>query len=114
MMRHPMRTIVPDTKSVGPQIKVARSRVSANPSGCIVLRAVTGAEPTFPVATWPATFLTQRHIAQTGANPDDDQPLWALGPLRIRRGINHVSRCKGDLFLRASVNVNEYRRALPI
>ncbi len=116
MMRHPIRTIVSDTKSVGWPIKVARSRASANTSGSIVLRAVTGAEPTFPVATRFATFLTQWHTAQMGANPDDDQPLWALGPLCIRRGINHIRRvvspCKGDLFLRASVN--EYRLALPI
>jgi len=70
------------------------------------------AKPAFPISKRIAAVLTKRHTAKMRANPDDDQPLWPFRSICIWRGIDEVSpiigACKGNLFLRASVNENRF------
>src|SRR5919106_351286 len=55
--------------------QIDRRRPSADSSGGIVVRAVTGAEPAAVVALGVARGLAERHAAEVGAHADHHQPL---------------------------------------
>lgn len=77
-------------------LEITRCRSLSNPTGRVVLGAVTGAEPPVPITHRITRPLPQRNATEVGANAYHDQPLSALRAFFVKLRIAQVRHFGGS------------------